>query len=213
MLPGLRFVNIAGAGKTILTAGAIDYLFSHHQGPQVSISYFFCEFGNERSTQVQTVLRSLIKQILTVFDLLSPAMMNCLEAKFSDNHREPTVKELSQTLLSATQLAAITYLVIDGLDECHLDDRNELLTLINRLLRDSRNNIKVIISSRANVDIARFLDGFTPISLDSARNSPDIERYVCEVIDGKVEVGELKVNEPSLMDEIKVALIRGSDGM
>jgi hypothetical protein len=155
----------------------------------------------------------LIKQILSVVDPLPPGMTKDLEAMFSNNRKEPTAKELSQTLLSVIQLASTTYLVIDGLDECELDDRTQVLIHIKRLLQDSKSKVKIIISSRAKVDISRSLESFYPISLNSAKNCSDIKKYVCEVIDAKMEEEELRVNEPSLVEEIKMALIGGSDGM
>jgi hypothetical protein len=148
-----------------------------------------------------------------VFNKLSPEMEKRLSAMFLAYDKEPTMEELRQAMLDATQPAATTYLIIDGLDECKFDDRNELLSFMNQLIKDSKSRVKITVSSQEKVDIFRSSKGFFHISLDSARNHSDVEIYVRDVVDRKLSNETLKVGQSSMAEEIKMALIQGSDGM
>jgi hypothetical protein len=44
-------------------------------------------------------------------------------------------------------------------------------------------------------------------------NSRDIETYIDDTIDEKVNAGDLKVGKPDLTDDIKGALVRGAQRM
>ncbi|KAI5838938.1 hypothetical protein DFP73DRAFT_615832 [Morchella snyderi] len=173
-----------GIRKTIPTAGMIDHLFMNQQNMTTSINYFFCDFSVEESLRVSTILKSLIKQILSVFEKIPPEM----ERNFEIPHTSD--------------------IVIDGLDECRADDRKRFLTYMNRLMKDSKRRIKIIVSSREKVDISRYLADFKRISLYSAVNNSDIKNYIRETIEEKLKDVDPRVG-PGMVEEINDALIKG----
>ncbi|KAH8149032.1 uncharacterized protein LAJ45_07008 [Morchella importuna] len=83
---GLWCYGIPGAGKTILTAGVIDHLFIKQQNMTTSINYFFCDFSAEESLKASAILKSLIKQILSVFEKIPPEMERNFERQFLSSH-------------------------------------------------------------------------------------------------------------------------------
>lgn len=206
---------IAGCGKTFLAVGAIDYLFTKRGNTKTSISYFFCDFRNQQSREVRTILGGLVRQILTVFHQIPPEMEIELEAMFFRNHhRKPGNEELFQLLVSVVQLSATAYIVIDGIDECKDDDRRQLLLYLNKLIRISKSKVKIFVSSRPEVDISKSLGNFHPIVLDPSTTRSDIEVFIHDVIDQKLQPGGgLVINHSSMAGEIKLALIDGSNGM
>lgn len=206
-----RVLLTAGSGKTVLAAGIVDYVFSL-RARKTSISYFFCDFNDRRSREAPTILSSLARQILNVFDE-TPEMGEKLKMMFVTNHREPKIEELSALLTCVAQLPATAYIFIDGLDECEDPDQRQILSFLTKLIRDGQCKVKVIISSRWEVDISKSLGGFRQISLDSSRASPDIAMFIRNIIDQKLEDGSIVIKQPSMAEEIKDALIRKSDGM
>lgn len=108
---------IAGSGETFLAVEAIDYLFTKRGNTKTSTSYFFCDFRNQHSHEVRTILGGLVRQILAVVHQIPPEMETELEAMFFRNHhRKPGNEELFQLLVSAVQLSATAYIVIDGIE-------------------------------------------------------------------------------------------------
>lgn len=108
-----------------------------------SISYFFCDFSVEESLKASTILKSLIKRILSVFEKIPPEMERNFEERFLNSHREPGIEDLYTMLLDITQIPHTSYIIIDGLDECRADDRKRILTYMNQLMRDSKSRIKI----------------------------------------------------------------------
>ena len=79
----------------------------------------------------------------------------------------------------------------------------KLITLPNQ-------RIKIILSSRSEIDIMKSVSGFHQISLEDVKNRPDIEAYIDDEIHQKWETGKISL---SIMKEIKEALIKGAEGM
>lgn len=179
---------------------------------EMSISYFFCTFNDPRSRKPQTILSSLTRQILNIFEETGEIGEH-LKLMFVTDHRarEPNIKELSALFTSVTRLPAVAYLVIDGLDECEDSDRREILSCLSVLIRQDPYRIKVIILSRW-MD-SELLEDFGQISIQSASNCSDIELYIREVIDKKINERSIVIKESSIAEEIKQGLIQKSDGM
>lgn len=201
----------AGSGKTILAAGIIGHIFSLGR-TNSSISYFFCDFNDRKSRQTRTILSSLARQILNVFEE-TPEIGEKLKSMFLTNHMEPDVNELSEFLLCLSQLPNTAYLLIDGLDECDDSDRREILSFLKKVVRDGQCRIKVIISSRWDLDISNALQDFHRISLGSSGTCSDIGVFIRDIIDQRLADGSIEIKEPSMAEEIKEALIQKSDGM
>ena len=175
------------------------------------ICYFFCDFANRRSLEIWTVISSFIKQILNVFTM-PPELEGKLEDLYGDAYNLPTVDQLFQILISAAQLPDITYFIIDGLDECSDNDKRRLLLYINNLLR-IHDKIKVLVSSRNEVEISLSLESFYKVSLDTPTTCSDIEAFVEAKLKDKVEEGSLILENSSMIGEIKETLVLKSEGM
>lgn len=202
--------RVAGSGKTVLAAGIIEYLFSLTRGGGISISYFFCTLNDRISRDPRVILRSLIRQILNVFNQ-TPAIGETMKSMFLTPSMEPSVNELSIFLASVTQLTNTSYLVIDGLDECEDSARREILTCLAGLIRDGAGRIKVIILSRW-MDDSEPLKDFRQISLQSAGNLADIEEYIRQMVDESIEDGTITIRAPSMAEVIKRVLISKTNG-
>ena len=74
------------------------------------------------------------------------------------------------------------FLVIDGLDECDVSERKSLLDFLNEIvsLCDSTNpgKIRILILSRDEPDIKRYLSTGMVVRIDSRDTLQDIELYV-----------------------------------
>lgn len=204
----------AGCGKTVLAAAAVEYLFPlsrrNNTSTGMSISYFFCTLNDRRSREPQTILTTLARQILNIFEE-TMEIAESLRSMFVNNHRDPTIKELSELFASVARLPTASYLVIDGLDECNDSDRTVILTFLSGLMRRIPHGIKILISSRW-MD-SELLKNFHQISIHNSRNRSDIELYIREIVDEKIRDSIIVIKDPSMAKEIKQCLIRKSGGM
>jgi len=188
-------------------------LFQKHQAKVSTLTYFFCDFNDQRSLEIRTILGSLIKQAVSLIDPLPPSIQEKVENNYQVSQRTPDLVTLFGLLESLIQLPEIAYMVIDGLDECSENNRHQLLTFFTRLINLQNRRIKIIISSRPEIDIMRLATRFQQISLGEAKYRPDIEAYIEEEIYQKWERRKISFNDISIMKEIKDALVKGAEGM
>lgn len=99
-------------------------------------------------------------------------------------------------------------IVVDGLDEISRGRSN-----VTRLLAELSScvSIKVILSSRPEIDIKRHLSSFAPISI--AACSADLQLYVASEIEKRISNGSLTISDPILKEEIMRTLVERAEGM
>jgi hypothetical protein len=122
--------------------------------------------------------------------------------------RGATPDEFCELIRSLAMNLDESMIVVDGLDEISRDrsDVTKLLAELSTCL-----SIKVIISSRPEIDIKRHLSSFTPISI--AACSADLQLYVASEIEKRISNGSLTISDPMLKEEIMRTLVARAEGM
>lgn len=116
------------------------------------------------------------------------------------------IKRISQFFSSVGRLYKRLIIVIDGLDECPMERRGDLLRFVTALA--SGDNTSILVVSRREVDIEEKLNGFSTISLEHEQiNLKDDMR---KVINKEFEDMEKWGRFQALKDEIAESLILGS---
>jgi hypothetical protein len=85
------------------------------------------------------------------------------------------------------------FLVIDALDEC-IDTRSEVLDALKDLHISQEENIRVLYTSRNEVDIQHALTAFTEVPIEA--KSVDLELYVASEIQARIQPGQLRITDP-----------------
>lgn len=91
--------------------------------------------------------------------------------------------ESQELIIELSEKYLQTTLVIDALDECHLDTRRELFNAINTITESSKGRIKVFLTSRYDDDIndmfcSEYNDSSLNHYLEAKDNSGDINKYI-----------------------------------
>lgn len=107
-----------------------------------------------------------------------------------------------------------SYILIDGLDECDVNDRKKLLKMLSELV-SSGSNIRLFLSSRVSLqdEVKKRFTAIERLTLDYEATSEDIGTYIKEFLDEKLKDGDLVVGDPKLVSSIKTALTEGAQGM
>ncbi|KAK8109738.1 Vegetative incompatibility protein HET-E-1 [Apiospora kogelbergensis] len=158
-----------------------------------------------RPSNSNEILRSILQQRLDSTHVTD--QLEILLRQLDD--LQDTVELLRHSISRST-----SYIIIDGIDECQISDRRELLAVLSSLI-SSNGNIRLFLSGRISVqdEIKAYFNQHFHISLDCEATSQDITRYIDAIIDKKVEDGDLCVGDPVLVDEVKRALAGGAQGM
>ncbi|KAJ5414868.1 hypothetical protein N7509_000202 [Penicillium cosmopolitanum] len=176
-----------GKGKTMLLCGVIDEL-TRLYGDNASISFFFCQATDMRINSATSVLRGLIYLLVKNH----PSLLHHVRSRydyagktlFEDVNAWNALSTIFRDILNNPTLQ-MTYLVIDGLDEC----TDGLCFLLDLIVQESSVNpqIKWVVSSRNWLEITERLDIATqlaPISLEL--NEASVSEAVNQFIQHKV---------------------------
>ena len=106
-------------------------------------------------------------------------------------------------------------IVIDAVDECSTQKRVDLFQALDRIVKESASVVKVLLSSRDDVDIADRMASHEQIIISQDRNLEDIVRFAKFKLSEAVETKRLLGGNvcSGLRNRILGRLVAGSQGM
>ncbi|KAJ5602044.1 hypothetical protein N7510_011578 [Penicillium lagena] len=159
--------GIPGAGKTYLCAAVLDHVRKQHR-----TLFAFVSHTEPKSHMAISLFHSFIFQAADEDDKFQQLLLESKERELRGNTAHAS--ELLKTFL---QTNGHTYIIIDGIDEMEGGERHILLHRLNELSKDC-DDVRVLISSRTEDDITRWIEPkATGIRVDH-RNSGSIQKYV-----------------------------------
>ncbi|KAK6843411.1 hypothetical protein PG987_004271, partial [Apiospora arundinis] len=192
--PFLWLNGIPGCGKTIFSSSVVADL--EQSTASESLIYFYFGFNNIEKQSLEKAVRSLIAQ---------------LYYKRKDTRADVDTLYRSYML----QRVGEVWLILDALDECHLQDdsfANGLLLWIKRI-RESGVNVHMLVTSRPEYDIKAAIEGWACddeiIPLQSSLVEADIEAYIKVRIN---QVDEWRAR-PDIQKEIENTLVQKANGI
>jgi hypothetical protein len=149
--------------------------------PNTTLAYFYCNAGDTEQHTGEAAIASLATQLhLNLKKPVPDSVQELYErARPSGNNRHrPSLRTLCDILqLLHRCYLSVTY-IIDGLDECSVDEREFLLDVLLRLLQHDTTPPKLLLTSRNKDDIAAKLSSYPQITVDVTKNSADIRSFV-----------------------------------
>ncbi|KAK0762851.1 hypothetical protein N5P37_004373, partial [Trichoderma harzianum] len=209
--PLLWCLGKIGSGKTTLTASVIEKLLTKKRNPDVFISFFFVRFDDRQSLKAEVILKSIIRQMLNVSDIFAKVetLLDNMQLNLASG-----LKDIEKLLQSIAAEFKTLYIVIDGLDECTQSERHDLLESLHSVMK-VRSNIKLFLAGRDSVsrEVQIKFSTLKQILMDCSSAQSDIATYVEGIVQEKLKPEELIVSDPDLIEDIKVALSGGANGM
>ncbi|KAF1956199.1 hypothetical protein CC80DRAFT_472913 [Byssothecium circinans] len=167
--------GMAGAGKTVVSAIAVDHLQQRFQNDaNVGLAYLYFNYKNGQEHTHETVLRSLLRQLLGNDEVLIPEASTLYEQK---KNARPSTTEL-HTVLKATILKfSRVFIVLDALDENYASDAARLKRLVQDLLRLQQScKFSLLATTRDISDITLLFEGC--IRKDIRAHEEDVKAYI-----------------------------------
>jgi hypothetical protein len=173
------------------------------------VAYFYCQYNNELTKTPLNVITTLLAQLLHGLDsTLSKELIAELFPGIARGQGPPaSVRRLIHLVGRVIELYHRVMIVIDGIDECPLELRRELLDFIGSVASGIKASI--LITSRKEVDIEDELIHFPTISLDHEHVNlkEDMQKLIHEEFLDTKKWGR---RFQTLKDEITTSLILGS---
>ncbi|KAF8133974.1 hypothetical protein EV363DRAFT_1214661, partial [Boletus edulis] len=201
-----------GAGKSVLVSSVIDS-FKNDPGRRKGeiLTFFYCDFRNERSTNSAEVMRSILSQLLRHLRghpaNLEDVLGDLIKAKEWGGGTLGNAKELAGiTSRAAGLLGQEPLVIVDALDEC-----KDVRKLIQALMM-IRDHVRLFVSSRPLHTIVDVLSDLPTVSMEDMADelSADIELHVTRELDARQRLRDL---DSGFKTEIRSVLCEKADGM
>lgn len=195
-----------GSGKSVTMANIVDDLYLSQ--PSCGVAYVFCRHDNADSLTARAVMGSLGRQLVDKY--FNDSLLDVFIEGAPINLDLEDVLQLSKEVVPQD---THIYFVLDGMDECSEHEAGEILKALQRLSLEL--NLSVCISCRTGADAhADLLTAWKSIeTLMIPDINPDIESFIQEELERRIECKRLVLRNPSLILEIRNALIQGANGM
>ena len=140
----------------------------------IQILHAFPSDGDTGGNTKAAIIRSLLYQLCRANPSLIPAVNNGHDACFSRSLHSNVCDNLLEELICSSEPV---YIIIDGLDECEVAEREQLLRTMLHLSKTC-SNLHVLVASRKEVDIREALKKNCETLLVEEKNRSDIKRFV-----------------------------------
>ena len=170
----------AGMGKSVIAA----QLCSKMKGRQLLGGMHFCQHNNQRRRKPALMLQSLARHLCDNLPGFKDILTGQLTSLNTTDLSNMNVEELfTHVLQEPTNMMADPevniLLVVDALDECECEGRNELLDVIKTQFHKLPSWIKFVITGRPENEMVDKLAHLKPFILDrlDENNEKDIELF------------------------------------
>ncbi|KAL8655330.1 MAG: hypothetical protein Q9226_003086 [Calogaya cf. arnoldii] len=205
-------IGIPGSGKTVLASFVVDTLLTNAVSQNSRVVYYYCDYADQRTLQPERILGTILKQFF-----VNGHIPGALEKKFPRGYGEDrhtlNFDDLVDLVFLAIRQTALTYIIIDGLDECERDARKEMSRFVDRLQGIVSPTTKVFISCRQEDQILRSLQDVPMIDLTPSALKDDIRLFVAASVSSRMTSGELRIRNPDLAKDITDELVGKAHGM
>ncbi|KAI0971965.1 hypothetical protein F4678DRAFT_430685 [Xylaria arbuscula] len=192
--PMLWLSGIPGAGKTILASIVVDHL---QLLSGAAVVYFYCKHGDEARGSFIAVARAILTQLL----FQRPHLTSYFFEKVSSSGQvlldsTTTAKEMLQTALSTCDK---TYIIIDGVDECERNHRDEIVGVFRTIIQDlpveSVGSVRCLFVSQDDGNARRIFRNIPAIKITN-ENQDDLKDFA-EKRHSELEIkfGKLRAKE------------------
>ena len=142
------------------------------------ILYAFPSDGDAGGNTKAAIIRSLLYQLCRANPSLIPAVNKEHDASYSRSLLSNVCDNLLEKFICSSEPV---YIIVDGLDECEMIEREQLLRTILHLSKTC-SNLHVLVASRKEVDIRQALKTNCETLLVEEKNRADIKRFVTSEI-------------------------------
>lgn len=179
---------------------------------QKLVAFFFCDktSRNKQLLGPRSILRNLLKQLVSTTGEIPEGLNQAYKSERRNGIINRKAHLFMQTVIES---ARETRIVIDGLDECDIETRTELLDDLKSLAIAAIGKVKIIVASRPDSDINHFFEENYPSATIAIRNDRDIELFVRKKVEEEFHLKRFSPTLRSSEEQIITILISRSEGM
>ncbi len=165
-----------GVGKSVLSAQVCD---AYKTSGRLA-AYHFCDFKKSDSRNPNRILQSLASQMCDSVEGFRDKLTEVLRREHSRDSLSDAFRVLLNDPLNALHNREPMLIVIDALDESKTDDKSEFLELISDEFAELPEWIKILISSRPELQVRKKLQRLNPLEIlpNDYNHNLDLKRFI-----------------------------------
>ncbi|KAG4262374.1 hypothetical protein FPRO03_10604 [Fusarium proliferatum] len=201
-----------GAGKTFIISRVIDYFLAKAKKGE-ALAFFYCKRDEENRRNPKDILSSILRQLSTPVTEDEAQRIHIaikdLPNRLALKGTTINVSTCENVIRTLAEDYPKTTIILDALDECDRDTREELMTVLNNLTNAS-SKLRLFISSRHDEDILRHFRVVPIIEMEATDNEEDIACFVEHKLFQDSRWSHIGVE---IQDEVKTLFHKKSQGM
>ncbi|KAL7271805.1 hypothetical protein RUND412_005418 [Rhizina undulata] len=183
-----------------------------------ALAYFYCKYGENDREEPRSILSTIVKQLSLLYpqDSLPKAVVSLYHEQKKNGVKSTglSIEKSTELILQLSGAFMQTDIIVNALDECNKERRNQLLDALKKLQRSSP-RLKIFITSQYNGNISLALKNETQLFIEPSDNFSDIQLFVVAEVgkcisDGSLLWGRVR---PELKQTIIDTLTEGAGGM
>lgn len=199
--------GIPGAGKTMISAIAVDHICKAFEGDNVGVAYIYNNYNRQEQQTATKMVAAILKQLAQGRPLYGEAV-TALHKQYANVGTRPSHEEICTSLESVLCGYSKVYVIIDALDEYTDSDsmRSELITILHSV--QTSTNTSLMVTSRFNSGTEKLFQG--ALRLEIQANETDVKEYVIGRLD---RFPKCVRNDKELQAEIQDGIVLAVDRM
>ncbi|KAF8128280.1 ankyrin repeat-containing domain protein [Mycena galopus ATCC 62051] len=188
----------SGTGKTVLSSTVIHQLFSQETQSTCAVGFFYFDFRQKETQNVEIALRRIVLQI----SAQAPHPYETLNKHYesSKGQKLPNRQDLHGVLYRLLHELGRIYIVLDALDEC--DDFKGIVTLVSVLRAWKETPLHLLITSQNRDVFTKGFNGVARIMLDVNVTYKDIEFFVSSELQTSSALEPWRSNATQITEQI-----------
>ena len=164
-----------GVGKSVLSSKACELYKERGQ----LAAYHFCDFKNYDSRDPHRILQSLASQMCDNIGGFRDKLTEVLRREHSQDSLADAYRVLLNDPLHALDRQEPVLIVVDALDESKTEAKSELLELISEEFPELPQWVKILITSRPELQVRKKLQHFNPVEIlpDDSHHTRDLKHF------------------------------------
>jgi hypothetical protein len=199
--------GIPGAGKTMISAIAIDHIWEAFQDDNVGVAYIYNDYSRQEEQTATKLIAAILKQLVQGRPSYGEPV-TALHKQHAGRGTRPSFDEIRTTIHSVLSNYSRAYVIIDALDECTDTDgtRSELINAVRDL--QTKTDIRLMVTSRFGSGAEDLLEGAQELEIQA--NETDVKHYVASWLD---RFPTFVRKDKELRAEIQDGIVRAVDRM
>lgn len=191
----------------------IETLSSDVDRDQSAIAYFYCDYADSITLDVNSIIGAIIQQLLIANPIIFDSVSSDIQEAYRVGMRYPSPDRLVELLCTVIDAYTLVYIVLDGIDETSSDTQASIVGLVKTITAIDTTIVKVFVSSRWGSLLCEELSLYPEVTVSENDTVHDVNAYIKALVAEKLAKHSVIEHNRDLQAEVERQLMMNAQGM